>query len=178
VVNVARKERFLNGQEDEMIEDVLKKGNRQGMKMKEVTEMLGQKQSATSSMMLALIKDGTVLKSENTIDGVYLYSLVNYDGYAENIKPAQKPKLDKIMPERLENAVKFIREKVNSPTQYTNGSIECIDAMKSMLSIEEYVGFLRGNVFKYQWRYKEKNGVEDLRKAQWYMNKLHKIEER
>jgi hypothetical protein len=41
-----------------------------------------------------------------------------------------------------------------------------------MLSIEEYVGFLRGNVFKYQWRYKNKNGVEDLRKAQWYMNKL------
>ena len=152
--------------------EVLKKGNRQGMKMKEIAEAMGVKQSVTSALVLTAIKEGTVLKSENTIDGVYLYSLVNYDGYAENIKPVEKPKLDKIMPKRLENAVKFISEKVNSPSHYTNGSIECIDAMKSMLSIEEYVGFLRGNVFKYQWRYKEKNGVEDLRKAQWYMSKL------
>jgi DNA-binding MarR family transcriptional regulator len=109
--------------------EVLKKGNRQGMKMKEIAEAMGVKQSVTSALVLNAIKDGTVLKSENTIDGVYLYSLANYDGYAENIKPVEKPKLDKIMPGRLENAVKFISEKVNSPLHYTNGSIECIYAM-------------------------------------------------
>jgi predicted transcriptional regulator len=187
VVNAVKNEKYLNGQEKkEMIKEVLKKGNRQGMKMKEVTEMLGQKQSVTSSMMLALIKDGTVVKSENTIDGVYLYSLVNYDGYAENIKPVDKPKPDKAVPKRLENTVKFISEKpkpdkiavkhiadkICAPSHYTNGSIECIDAIKAMLSVDEYTGFLRGNILKYQWRYKHKNGVEDLRKAQWYTNKL------
>lgn len=173
MVNAVKKERYLNGLEkNEMIKEVLKKGNRQGMKMQEVTEMLGQKQSVTSSMMLALIKDGSVVKSENTIDGVYLYSLVNYDGYAENIKPVSQPKLNKIVPKRLENAVTFINDKVNAPSHYTNGSIECIDAIKAMLSVDEYTGFLRGNILKYQWRYKHKNGVEDLRKAQWYTNKL------
>lgn len=155
-----------------MIKEVLKKGNRQGMKMQEVTEMLGQKQSVTSGMMLKLIKCGEVIKSEYTVDGAYLYSLVNYDGYAENIKPIEKPAEAAPVPERLKNAAKFISEKVNSPSHYSNGSIECIDAMESMLSHEEYVGFLRGNILKYQWRYKHKNGVEDLRKAQWYTNKL------
>jgi hypothetical protein len=155
----------LSGREKNEMIEVLKKGNRQGMKMKEIAEAMGVKQSVTSALVLTEIKDGTVLKSENTIDGAYLYSLANYDGYAENIKPAAVIKEKFVVPKRLEHIV-------NSPSHYTNGAIECIDAMKSMLSIEEYVGFLRGNVFKYQWRYKNKNGVEDLRKSQWYMNKL------
>jgi len=41
-----------------------------------------------------------------------------------------------------------------------------------MLSADEYKGFLRGNIFKYQWRYRMKNGLEDLRKAQWYLDRL------
>ena len=57
---------------------------------------------------------------------------------------------------------------VNNPPHYTTGGIECIDAMQAMLSREEFIGYLRGNIFKYQWRYKHKNGVEDLRKADWY----------
>jgi len=60
---------------------------------------------------------------------------------------------------------------------YANFSIECIDAMQAMLSREEFIGYVRGNIFKYQWRYKLKNGVEDLKKAQWYQNKLIEVEE-
>jgi hypothetical protein len=153
-----------------MIKDILRKGNRQGMKMREVAEALGQKQSETSSTMIALIKEGVVTRSDVTVDGAYLYSLVNYDNWAENLKPAAEVK-EFVVPERLEHIV-------NSPLHYTNGPIECIDALRSMLSADEYIGFLRGNIFKYQWRYKNKNGAEDLRKAQWYMNKLQKIEER
>ena len=65
---------------------------------------------------------------------------------------------------------------VNSPSHYASGGIECIDAMQAMLSREEFIGYLRGNIFKYQWRYKLKNGVEDLKKAQWYANRLIKME--
>ena len=65
---------------------------------------------------------------------------------------------------------------VNSPSHYASGGIECIDAMQAMLSREEFIGYLRGNIFKYQWRYKLKNGVEDLEKAQWYANRLIKME--
>ena len=63
---------------------------------------------------------------------------------------------------------------VNSPAHYADqGAVECIDAMESMLSREEFIGFLRGNSFKYRWRCRSKgNAVKDLRKAQWYENRL------
>lgn len=56
-------------------------------------------------------------------------------------------------------------------------NLEAIEAMASMLSIDELRGYLRGNSFKYRWRYTHKNGIEDLKKAQWYENKLLKLEE-
>ena len=68
------------------------------------------------------------------------------------------------------------QDAINNPTHYTNGNIECLDAMQAMLSPDEFIGFLRGNIFKYQWRYKLKNGVEDLKKAQFYQNKLIELE--
>ena len=64
------------------------------------------------------------------------------------------------------------KDNVNQPQHYASQSIECIVAMEAMLSTEEFIGYLRGNIFKYQWRYKQKNGIEDLKKAQWYQNKL------
>ena len=64
---------------------------------------------------------------------------------------------------------------VNKPKHYNQGGIECIDAIEAMLTHEEFVGYLRGNSLKYRWRFRYKNGVEDLRKAEWYENKLLKI---
>ena len=66
---------------------------------------------------------------------------------------------------------------INSPPHYNNnpGMIECIDAIQAMLSPEEYVGYLRGNSLKYRWRFRYKNGVEDLKKAKWYENRLEII---
>lgn len=64
------------------------------------------------------------------------------------------------------------KDNVNSPSHYKTGKIECIVAMEAMLSPEEFIGYLRGNIFKYTYRYKDKNGLEDLKKAQWYLNKL------
>lgn len=61
---------------------------------------------------------------------------------------------------------------VNKPAHYNQGSIECIDAMKIVLTQEEFRGYLKGNVFKYLWREKDKNGIEDLRKAKWYLDRL------
>ena len=63
---------------------------------------------------------------------------------------------------------------VNSPAHYADqGAVECIDAMESMLSREEFIGYLRGNSFKYRWRCRDKgNAVKDLRKAHWYENRL------
>ena len=64
---------------------------------------------------------------------------------------------------------------VNNPEHYNQGGIECIDAIESMLTRDEFIGYLRGNSLKYRWRFRYKNGAEDLRKAEWYENKLIKI---
>ena len=57
------------------------------------------------------------------------------------------------------------------PSHY-QGEIECIEAIKASMSTQQFLGYLKGNVQKYLWRYDRKNGVEDLRKAQWYLNRL------
>ena len=67
-----------------------------------------------------------------------------------------------------------IREElVNSPEHYNEGNIECIAALQSMLSKEEFIGLLRGNAMKYLWRFRSKRKpIQDLAKATWYQEKL------
>ena len=67
---------------------------------------------------------------------------------------------------------------VNKPLHYnTGGSIECIDYIEDFLSYKEYRGYLRGNIGKYLHRFTYKNGLEDLKKARWYLNRLIQLEE-
>lgn len=61
---------------------------------------------------------------------------------------------------------------VNKPSHYASGDIECIDAIKAQMSAEEFQGYLRGNVVKYMWRWRDKGGLESLRKARWYLERL------
>jgi len=63
---------------------------------------------------------------------------------------------------------------VNSPPHYNMGGIECIDAIEASMTPEAFKGYLKGNIQKYMWRYEAKKGVEDLKKAEWYLNKLLK----
>ena len=63
-------------------------------------------------------------------------------------------------------------DNINHPAHYTQGGIECIEAIKASMTASEFRGYLKGNAMKYMWRYQLKNGVEDLRKAQWYLNRL------
>lgn len=61
---------------------------------------------------------------------------------------------------------------VNRPSHYTNGDIECIDAIRAALTDEEFRGFCKGNNIKYTWRERMKGGNQDMRKARWYLQKL------
>jgi hypothetical protein len=63
-------------------------------------------------------------------------------------------------------------DKVNSPPHYGQGKIECIDYIKDFLTPEEFIGYLRGNIAKYLHRFRYKNGIEDLKKAEWYLKYL------
>lgn len=66
---------------------------------------------------------------------------------------------------------------VNHPSHYTQGGIECIDAIKAALGEEQYEGYLRGACIKYLWRYKMKSGVESLKKSEWYLKRLIELNE-
>lgn len=61
-------------------------------------------------------------------------------------------------------------DNVNHPVHYNSGGIECIEGIKAALG-DKYIGFLVGNVLKYCWRYEHKNGVEDLKKAAFYLDR-------
>lgn len=61
---------------------------------------------------------------------------------------------------------------VNRPAHYTSGGIECIDAMQAAFGDEAVKYFCLCNAFKYLWRHRNKNGVEDLKKCRWYLNRL------
>lgn len=60
---------------------------------------------------------------------------------------------------------------VAHPPHYTNGDIECIDAIRSSLGISGFRAYCRGNAFKYIWRAPFKNNTEeDMKKAKWYID--------
>lgn len=65
-------------------------------------------------------------------------------------------------------------DNVNKPPHYNQSGIECIDAIQAATG-DGFEYYLQGNIMKYLWRYRYKNGIEDLKKAQWYLNKLIEV---
>jgi hypothetical protein len=65
-----------------------------------------------------------------------------------------------------------VSDVVNKPEHYRQGGLECIEAIEASMSREEFQGYLKGNIEKYVWRYRYKNGVQDLHKARWYLDRL------
>src|SRR5574343_770486 len=68
---------------------------------------------------------------------------------------------------------RMTKDNVNRPRHYTQAGIECIDAISAAVSGKSGIeAVCVANVIKYLWRYELKNGVEDVKKAQWYLNRL------
>lgn len=62
-------------------------------------------------------------------------------------------------------------DSVNSPQHYCTGKFECIDVMLETQGLEAVKNFCICNAFKYLYRHNGKNGLEDVKKANWYLNK-------
>lgn len=82
-----------------------------------------------------------------------------YNARSDMFEPATNPE-----PE-TENDV------INHPSHYTQGGIECIDAMESAFGAAQLAVYCKIAAFKYIWRCERKNGAEDVKKAIWYLNK-------
>lgn len=70
-----------------------------------------------------------------------------------------------------------LAESYIQPDYYHKGGIDVIGFMETKVNKDEMRGFFRGNALKYVTRFHEKNGVDDLRKAKYYLDRLIELEE-
>ena len=69
----------------------------------------------------------------------------------------------------------IMADMVNHPSHYTQGGIECIDALEAAtINFRGIEAVCTANAIKYLWRWKEKGGIEDLEKSKWYIGRLIK----
>ena len=66
---------------------------------------------------------------------------------------------------------------VNHPHHYNTASVECIDLMQELYGTEAVKSFCKCNALKYLYRADSKNGLEDIKKATWYLNKIVEVSE-
>ena len=72
-----------------------------------------------------------------------------------------------------ESNKKSNNDMVNHPSHYTQGNIECIDAITAAVTgLTGMEAVCTGNIIRYIWRWKHKNGLEDVKKCRWYIDKL------
>ncbi len=84
--------------------------------------------------------------------------------------------IDKGLRESEDKAREIFLNRNIKPNYYHKGGIDVIGFMGTKANKDEQVGFLRWNIIKYVTRYREKNGVEDLNKAKYYLDQLIELE--
>lgn len=99
------------------------------------------------------------------------------------VESKKEPSLAEIMDVQAEMEERIRNEKirqelvkqgvdiVNHPGHYETGKFECIEVMQEVMGVEAVKDFCICNVFKYVYRHKNKNGLEDIKKAKWYIDK-------
>lgn len=71
------------------------------------------------------------------------------------------------------DALRTVNDQVNHPSHYTQGNVECIDAIESAVThLTGADAYCTGNAIKYLFRWKQKGGLQDLEKAIWYINRM------
>lgn len=89
-------------------------------------------------------------------------------------KPIKEKNKDTVI---IENQLLDVTNMVEHPPHYTAGGIECIDAiMAAVEGLTPQEAVCVANVIKYTWRFKRKNGKQDLKKAEWYLGRLHDLQ--
>ena len=98
-------------------------------------------------------------------------SMILYGGFRAKNWDYNVSDFAKYFPDEWE-LVEEAKDNIN-PRHYNQGKVECIDALESATVDKKGIeAVCTANVIKYLWRYESKNGVEDIKKAKWYLNKL------
>ena len=92
------------------------------------------------------------------------------DCWIEAVKDIKfKDDIEKELIEEMNKQPIIVSDSVNHPSHYTHGKIETIDKIEDVLGLEGFQAYCVGNAIKYLDRYKLKNGFEDIKKAQKYL---------
>jgi hypothetical protein len=126
--------------------------------------------------------DATIKELKNAVSVLrmaYVYTnridwLMSGDDGEESFRDMLAEEISLLQPESM--GVQGFTGSGTRPKHYRNGQVECIDAIRSMLSEEELRGYYRGNVAKYLWRYRHKGQIGDLMKAEVYLGWLVQLE--
>lgn len=123
-----------------------------------------------------MFKVGDKVKHKEQGMGVGEIKRVLHDGsYQVDFGKHGVFKLHDDMLEEAGAAVDKTNDAVQHPSHYTQGKVECIEALESATAgLTGIEAVCTANAIKYLWRYKHKNGVQDVKKAQWYINHLIK----
>lgn len=132
--------------------------------------------------LCASVREGDVVTVKEVLDGArkIIYSLLtegdiwwssDFDSWDNHFKPYDGEPAMNLGYFNYPDIYDAV-DNVNSPSHYGQGKIEAIDYIKDSLTKEEYIGYLRGNIAKYLHRWRYKNGLEDLKKAQVYLGWL------
>lgn len=71
-----------------------------------------------------------------------------------------------------------MKDNVNHPAHYTQGKVEVIEIIEQLTNgMEGHKAYCLGNVVKYIFRHERKNGLEDLKKANWYLQRVIALED-
>jgi hypothetical protein len=115
-----------------------------------------------------------------------IYSLINLWNLKDWVPGQPVPDRKKQTPNKdknkdtvlIENQLPEVTNMVEHPPHYTAGGIECIDAiMAAVTGLTPQEAVCVANVIKYTWRFKHKNGKQDLKKAEWYLKRLTDLQE-
>ena len=105
--------------------------------------------------------------------------LITYDSVAylhtQDFEELEVHTANKIKAPQEEEPKKTHKDNIN-PSHYTQGKYETIDIILDRVeNLPGNQSTLVGNIIKYLWRYDKKNGVEDLNKSKWYLDKLIEV---
>lgn len=139
-----------------LLKDLLRQIEQNSAKFKDVSSVIFKQNEHTSKLIDEAIREHRENVKNELESGRIVTEIVIPKGVERGVLPSSVVKNDN----------------VNHPKHYCKGGLECIQVIEAQLTPQQYEGYLYGNVLKYMWRWPDKNGLEDLRKAKHYLEWL------